>query len=406
MSAAGSAAAAGGGRWLTPARLVMAAFFLQAVVLNNWFPRIPDIQAALDIGPAELSLALLGMPIGGFIATMLSGRIIERLSARRAMMGAFVVFGVMQLLPGWAWNVPSLFVALLLMGLSYVVMDVAANVEATRIQAVLGRRILSTCHGFWSLGSMLGLIIGSAFAEFGVETRWHLLIVQLLVAPVGVWVASRLPFFTTEREPGAPRAPVISLPTLSMVGLCIFAFGVILGELTTRNWGAVYLQDVLGASPAGTGVGFAAFSIGMVVFRLLGDRLADKYGPVALGRFCAAMAILGVVAVVFAGNLPIAIAGLGLLGVGVSVGFPLAVSAAASLRERTPAANVAALSLVAYSSTLVGPPLVGFVAESGGLRVGLAAILPLMILSALFAGSLRRRDWRAATGVPLPGFPD
>lgn len=389
MTTATSRAAAGA-PWLTPARLVMAVFFLQAATLNNWFPRIPDVQAHLGLGPAELSLALLGMPIGGFIATTLTARLIEHLSARRTIVLGFIVYSAIQVLPGWAWNLPSLFVALLLMGASYVSMDVAANVEATRIQALIGRRIVSTCHGFWSLGSMLGLVAGAAFAQAGIETRWHLLVVALVMAPIGVAVTRYLPTLQRVAEEGAARAAVITLPTASMTGLCVFAFGVILGELTTRNWGAVYLREVLGATAAGTGVGYAAFSVGMATFRLTGDRLADRFGPVALGRFCAAAAVAGVLAVIFAPNLAVAVVGFAALGVGVSVGFPLAVSAAASLRERTPAANVASLSLIAYSSTLVGPPLVGFVAESGGLRVGIAAILPLMILSALFAGSLRR----------------
>jgi MFS family permease len=369
----------------------MAAFFVQAVALNNWFPRIPDVQNALGIGPAELSLALLGMPVGGFIATTLAARIVERLTARRTIMAGFCVFGVMSMLPGWAWSVPTLFVALLLMGISYVVMDVATNVEATRIQAAIGRRILSTCHGFWSLGSMLGLVMGAGFAQAGIDTRWHLLIVALVVVPAGVAVAQRMPTFAHALEANAARAPMMSFPTVSMAALCIFAFGVILGELTVRTWGAVYLRDVLGATPAGTGVGYAAFSLGMAIFRLTGDRLADRLGPVLLGRTCAGIAVAGVLAVVFAANLPVAVIGFAFLGVGVSVGFPLAVSAAAAIPERTPAANVASLSLIAYSSTLIGPPLVGFVAESGGLRLGLAAILPLMVLSALFAGSLRRR---------------
>jgi MFS family permease len=374
----------------TPARLVMAVFFLQAATLNNWFPRIPDVQAQLGLGPADLSLALLGMPIGGFVATTLTARLIEHLSARNTIVLGFLVYGVAQTLPGWAWNLPSLFVALLLMGATYVSMDVAANVEATRIQAVIGRRIVSTCHGFWSLGSMLGLVAGAAFAQAGIAPRWHLLVVALVMAPIGVAVTRFLPTLPRVAEEGAARAAIVTLPTISMVGLCIFAFGVILGELTTRNWGAVYLREVLGATAAGTGVGYAAFSLGMATFRLAGDRLADRFGPVGLGRFCAAAAVTGVLAVIFAPNLAIAVVGFAALGIGVSVGFPLAVSAAAALPERTPAANVASLSLIAYSSTLVGPPLVGFVAESGGLRLGVAAILPLMILSALFAGSLKR----------------
>jgi MFS family permease len=386
-----SSAATWADAWLTPPRLVMAVFFAQAVLLNNWFPRIPDVQAHLGIGPAELSLALLGMPIGGFIATTLAARVVERLTARRTIVAGFIVYSLMQMLPGWAWSVPTLFGALFFMGASYVVMDVAANVEATRIQAVIGRRIISTCHGFWSLGSMLGLVMGAGFAQAAIETHWHLLLVGIVAAPIGIAFARRLPVFTREVQASEARAPVIVLPTAAMAGLCIFAFGVILGELTTRNWGAVYLREVLGASAAGTGVGYAAFSLGMATFRLAGDRLADRFGPVALGRFCAAMAIVGVLAVIFAGNLPVAVVGFAALGVGVSIGFPLAVSAAAALPERTPATNVASLSLIAYSSTLVGPPLVGFVAETGGLRLGLAAILPLMVLSALFAGSLKRK---------------
>ncbi|MCR4281569.1 MAG: MFS transporter [Bauldia sp.] len=377
--------------WLTPARLAMAVFFIQAAALNNWFPRIPDIQAKLGIGPAELSIALLAMPIGGFIATTLAARIIEHLSARRTILFGFLVYLLMQLLPGWAWNVPSLFAALFLMGASYVVIDVAANVEATRIQDAVGRRILSTCHGFWSLGSMVGLVAGAGFAQADIDTRWHLLVVAVVIAPIGALFTRRLPVFARATEADVARAPFVALPTASMAGLCIFAFGVILGELTTRNWGAVYLRDVLGASAAATGVGYAAFSLGMAIFRLTGDRLADRFGPVALGRFCAGTAIVGVLAVIFAGSLPMAVVGFAALGVGVSVGFPLAVSAAAALGERTPATNVASLSLIAYSGSLIGPPLVGFVAESGGLRLGLAAILPLMVLSALFAGSLRRR---------------
>lgn len=380
-----------GGGLLTPARLAMAAFLLQAVMLNNWFPRIPDVQAQLGIGPGELSLALLGMPVGGFVSTMLAARIVERLTARWAIALGFIAFGLMQLLPGWAPNVPTLFAVLFLMGVTYVVMDVATNIEATRIQAGLGRRILSTCHGFWSIGSMIGLVMGSAFAEYDIDTRWHQLAVALTVVPLGVLTAAILPVVRRTLDLSEPRSAVIVFPTVAMIPLCIFAFGVVMTELTTRNWGAVYLRDVLAATPAGTGVGFAAFSIGMIVFRLVGDRLADRFGGTAVGRVCAGAAVAGVLAVVVAPNLAVAVVGFGLLGVGVSVGFPLAVSAAAALPERTPAANVASLSLIAYSSTLIGPPLVGFVAESLDLRWGLAAILPVMILGALFAGSLGRR---------------
>ena len=128
----------------------------------------------------------------------------------------------------------------------------------------------------------------------------------------------------------------------------------------------------------------------MALGRLAGDRLTDSLGPVALGRFCAFIGVAGMAALAFANGLPMALAGFAALGFGVSVGFPLAVTAAAAHTDRPPAINVASVALIAYSGSLVGPPLVGFVADGAGLRIGLASLLPLMVLSALFAGALGR----------------
>ena len=375
---------------LAPQRLIMAMFFVQAAALNNWFPRIPDIQAQLGLTPGQLAIALLGMPIGGLIGTAIAARVIEKITARQTLGYGFIFYGAIAVLPGWAWSLPALFAILFMAGIAYVIIDVAANVEATRIQDAIGRRILATCHGFWSLGSVLGLVAGSAFAEWQVEVRWHLLVAILVIVPIGFVIARALPQFEPKPANERVRPPFAALPSLPMLGLCVFAFGAIVGELTARNWGAVYLRETIGASAAATGVGFAAFSLFMTAGRLAGDRLTDRFGIVTLGRVCAALAVIGVVALVAANNLFLAVIGLAAMGAGVSVAFPLAITAAAGFGGgRSPAVNVAALSLVAYSGSLIGAPLVGFVADQWGLRVGLAAILPLVVLSAVFAGSLR-----------------
>jgi MFS family permease len=373
----------------TPARLVMLTFFIQSAEVNNFYPRIPDIQQHLGIGPAQLAIAMLGMPVGGFIGTMLVARVIEKLTARGAIMAGYCLFTVCQVLPGWAWSVASLTVVLFLMGGTYVIIDISTNVEAARIQEEGRKRIMATCHGFWSLGSMLGVVMGFQFAEFGIDPRWHLLITGVLILPLGLWVASGLP--RIERQVAAERAPMVSLPSKAMIGLCIFAFGVLLAELTTRNWGAVYLREVIGTSPGIAAIAFGSFSLFMAIGRLGGDYLTDRYGPVALGRFCAVMAVIGVGILLVASNIWIATLGFAALGIGVSVGFPLAVTAAAGLGDRPPSVNVASLAVIAYLGSIVGPPLVGFIAQGAGLRWGLAAILPLMALSALFGGSLRKR---------------
>ncbi len=274
------------------------------------------------------------------------------------------------------------------MGVSYVIVDVAMNVEAARIQDAVGRRIMNTCHGFWSLGAVVGSVMGGQFAEASVPTWLHLLIVGIIVLPFGLLVVRALPMLPAENAAPAGKRPIIAFPTIALAGVCIYVFGAVLAELSARNWGAAFLRDALGTSAAATGWALGALSLTMAMGRLAGDRLTDRFGPVALGRICAFAAVAGMAALVASNGLVPALFGFAALGFGVSVGFPLAVTAAAAYRDRPPAINVASVALIAYSGSLVGPPLVGFVADGAGLRIGLASLLPLMVLSALFAGAL------------------
>ncbi len=398
MTASPGAPAAAGAAWMTPPRLIMAVFFVQAAALTNWFPRIPDVQQRLGLSPGALSLCLIGMSIGALVMTVFSGPLIARYSPRTMMAAGMVAFYTSLTLQGWAWNGPSLFAFQLAMGVSYVTVDVSMNVEAARIQDAAGRRIMSTCHAFWSIGSVVGSLTGGQFAEASVPTWLHLLIVGAVALPLGLAPVGALPRLARPQPAATGRRPIVALPTLGLVGLCIFAFGAILAELSTRNWGAVFLREVIGTSAAATGWALAAFSLMMAVGRLFGDRLADRFGPVALGRICAVAAVAGIAALVLADGLVVALVGFAAIGFGVSVGYPLSVSAAATHGGRPAALNVASLSLIAYSGSLVGPPLVGFIADGAGLRVGLAALLPLMVLSALFAGALEPPKKTAETG--------
>src|SRR6185503_724406 len=97
--------------FFTPARLGMAVFFMQAMTLANWVPRIPDVQAKLALTPGELASALLGMPIGSLLALLASGTLIERITARRTVFLGFFIYLLFLQLVGWAWTLASLFAA-------------------------------------------------------------------------------------------------------------------------------------------------------------------------------------------------------------------------------------------------------------------------------------------------------
>ncbi|MEP2742687.1 MFS transporter [Bauldia litoralis] len=388
--AAGQGAGRASGGLVTPARLIMAVFFLQPLTLANWLPRIPDVAEALDLSHRALAVGLIGLPLGMFLGISVAGPLIERLTARRTILLAFVALCVAMPLPGFAPNVPMLFIALFLMGVTFALTDVGMNVEAARIEIGLGHRIMNTCHGFWSLGSMVGALMSGGIGELGIATGPHLVLVALILLPIGLATAHALPQFAPVPVVRSERAPTFALPSLTLLGLCLYVFGTVMVEQVARNWGGVFLNEVLDASPAAIGLSIGALSLFMAIGRFLGDPLSDRFGAVPLARGFGILAIAGIVLTVTAGGMVQAVAGFVAMGLGVSVGFPLAISAAAARTDRPPATNVAALAFFAYSSSLVGPTLVGFVSEDAGLRIGLASILPLVVLSTLLAGHLRR----------------
>ncbi len=378
------------------ARLIMALYFVYSFVLSNWLIRIPDVQHALGLEPAGLALCLLGMPIGLVCAMVFSGPIVEALGPSRAIRYGFFGYALPLLLPGFAFTPSMLFVALLLVGIGMGPLEVAMNVAADRIGTSIGRTVMSRCHGFWSLGLMAGGVTGSAAATLGIAPGPHIAMATIFVLAASQLLVLWLPMLgPTAPTPGGEKAPVFVLPPKNIVALCLFAFGMLLVEGAVTDWSAIYLRDVFGQSPPVTGFAFTAFGMLMAGGRLAGDFLSTRFGPVALARVCCLVGLVGLLAMVLATGPLMVVVGAAAAGFGVSIVFPLAVTAAAS-RDGSSAVNVAALSLLSFSGFMVGPPVIGFVAEAFGLRLGLATLLLAAAMSLFLAGEVRVRPKRGA----------
>jgi MFS family permease len=381
------------------ARLIMGLFFVYAGSMSNWLIRIPDVQLKLGLSPAALSVCLLGVPVGLVTSMAFSGALVERMGPRRAIKVGFILLLVPLLLPGFATTPTLLFLALVLVGLGMGPLEVALNVMADRIGRSIGRTVMSRCHAFWSFGFMAGGLTGSIAATYGVPPGIHMAIVVATVFVVGEVLATRLPLANVI-DSGEPKtkSPVFVVPSPKIVLLCLFAFGMLLVEGGIADWSAIYLRDVFGAKPPVTGFAFTAFGLVMALGRLAGDWLSMRYGAVMMARVCCGVGLIGLLAMVFAVEPVLVIIGAGLTGFGVSIIFPLAVTAAAS-REGPAAVNVAALSLLSFSGFLIGPPVIGFVAEIGGLRLGMATLLLAAIMSLLLSGEVRPRK-ASSTAAP------
>jgi len=380
-------------------RLIMTVFFVQALAFGAWLPRIPDIQARLGLSAAELGYALLGLPVGLLIALPFVSIVVGRIGGRTAMLWSLPTFIVAICLPAFAPNGLLLFLALAIAGLAMSTIELAMNIVADETEKRDGVAIMSRCHGFWSLGMMVGSLTGAAAAHWGLPPQVSIPAIAVLALLVGPAVAMRLP-----RDPAlgstSGEAPVSGLfiPGAIMLGICIVALASNILEGAAADWSAVYLRQVLGADPGAAGLGYAAYSLLMAVGRFNGDWVRSRWGAAAVARACYTVALIGLLLVVFAPDYPWALAGFALAGFGGSVGVPLAVSAAASASGHTPAANVALVSLVSLVGFLLTPPIVGSLAELFGLRAALGSLLlPVFVVAIAVAFTLARRPSAPAT---------
>tara|TARA_R110002020_G_scaffold39797_7_gene117832 strand:- start:142 stop:1323 length:1182 start_codon:yes stop_codon:yes gene_type:complete len=380
---------------LSPQRLTMLIFFLQPIAFGSWLPRIPDVQQALGLGPQGLAIALLGLPCGTLLTLPFAGPLVGRIGPRRAIVIGMVLYSLATCLPALAPNPSLLFVALMLAGSSLSFVELGLNVQADLVEKSSGAVIMTTSHGFWSVGIMLGSLLGSGLAGLGLTASLAIALVAAMVLPLALLVATALPVIQAAIPGDEKQRSAWAFPSWALLGICCFVFGITMTEGAMADWSAIFLRDALGAQAGTVGLGYAVFAMMVAAGRFGGDRLKRRFGAVTTARICGSLALCGAAILFIAPSTPIALVGFGIIGLGVSVGFPLAVTAAASLTDRTASANVAILSFVALLGFLVGPPVIGFVAEHADMRLAIACLVPVLLASLLLSG-------RLATSKPSP----
>ena len=368
--------------FLTPQRLTMMVFFLQPIAFGSWLPRIGDVQLSLGLGPSGLALALLGLPCGTLLTLPFAGPLVGRIGPRAAILIGYVLYTLAMCLPALAPDPTLLFVALMLAGSTISFVELGLNVQADAVEKATGTVIMTTAHGCWSVGIMAGSLVGSGMAAIGLAPQLAIPLVGVCILPLALLVASRLPppapepalEAKTERRRWTP-------PSWALLGICCFVFGITMTEGAMADWSAIFLRDALAADAGTVGLGYAVFAALVAAGRFGGDSLKRRFGAVVTARICGVLAVLGAGLLYVAPTVPVALLGFATIGIGVSVGFPLAVTAAAALTDRSAASNVAVLSFVALLGFLVGPPVIGFVAEHTDIRLGIACLVPVLIAS-------------------------
>lgn len=357
-------------------------FFLLGVLYASWVARIPSIRDHLQLDAATLSIVLLCCGIGGVGSFPLAAWLNAHYGARRAAWYT----GVMMLLSlpglGYVSSLPALMLLGMLYGATSSCFDVAINTLGTAVEKQSGRSIMSLLHAWFCVGTFSGSLLGSAVAAFEVAPLWHFLALSVLFCAPLYWSCKTLP---DDRPAPDPDRRIFAIPQghLAVLGLIVFCCAIVEGSIA--DWSGLYMKDHMGADDGGAPLAYAAFAGMMLLTRLVGDRLKERWSArrmVVLGALLASVSVFAAVAAV---NIPMAILGFAMTGAGVAVAFPFVVSAAG--RHGTVA--LAGVATLGYSGSLVGPPVIGFLAHGFGLPAALAFVGVLCCAVALAAGSAR-----------------
>ena len=381
-----------------PSRAVALTFSLVSLFVGSWFARIPEVQAALGLSEAALGLVLLGMPLGTLAVMPLTGWLVPRWGAGPVTFAAGLVQGVPFLLLPLATSALSLAGVLVAVGAFNGTLNVAMNARANAVEESRDVSILSTCHGFFSVGGMVGAGVGSGAAALSLPFGWHFALLVAGAAAVMLLHRGALVGGPTRRQPG----PVVAVPPPALAGLAALLFCVLLAEGAVSNWSAVYLRTGLGASAGVAGLGYAAFSGAMALGRLHGDRLLDRFATRRVVQTGAAGAALGLGGGVLLAHPAAGIAGFFVQGLGFAVLVPVLFRAAARTPGLAPGTSIAAVASAGYVGLFTGPPLLGVVADTLSLSWAMGVVAALAGLVALGAGPVLGRAAAASRSDASP----
>lgn len=351
---------------------VTAFYFAQGICFSTWASRIPQIKTSLDLSDAQLGTVLLALPLGQMLTMPFSGRLSTRFGSRRMLRIMGLAYAVQLTNIGLASNLWQLMLCLFGFGICGNMSNIAVNIQGVLAEQRYDRPIMTSFHGAWSAAGVAGALLGLLMSSLHVPTYTHLWIGAGIAILINQLLHRRLvPGAGARKGPGAKTLlrPDPILLQLGLIGFCSMA-----AEGAMFDWSGVYFKDVVKTSPALVPLGYASFMLMMAGGRFVGDRLIQRFGRQRVMQVCGLFISAGLGLSVLLPTIYTCIPGFMMVGIGVSVMVPSVYSLAGRL-SRLPAGRALAFtSGISYFGFLMGPPLIGYIAELSSLRYSYAVI--------------------------------
>jgi len=354
-------------------------FFVLGVVMAGFAPLVPLIKARLDVDEGTLGLLLLCVGLGSMVAMPFAGALTSRFGCRRVIVAGAVVMVAAFPLLAVLDTIPTIAVAILVLGASLGLVDVTMNIQAVLVERDSGRPMMSGFHGLFSVGGMTGAGGLSLVLSLGLPTLVAAIVLSVVAAVATLLI---IPGLLPYGDRSSEKHPLFVLPrgTVLLIGvLCLFTF---LAEGSVLDWSGVFLTTLRGADIGTAGLGYAAFAVAMTICRLAGDRIRAALGERTVLLGGGLIGALGFLIVLAVPSFEAGLVGYFLVGVGASNLVPVLFSAAGRSKDMPSGLAVTAVSTLGYLGLLAGPAVIGFVAHATSLPVAFALLAAAFIVVA------------------------
>ncbi|MGW6058098.1 MFS transporter [Streptomyces sp. NPDC055189] len=392
-------------------------FFLPGISMSSWVTRTPDVRDQLGVSTGQMGLVLFGLSVGSMGGILCSGRLVSRFGTRPVIaVGTGLIVASMLVIGGGSTvpSAPMVAAGLCLFGVGMGACEVAVNVDGADVERLTDSVIMPTLHGCFSLGTVIGGLAGMAATAADFPVFWHLAVVTAISAGILVHALRAIPAGTGTSD--TPRAAGTAQPAgprvwkdrrLLLIGGIVLAMA--LAEGAANDWLPLLMVDGHGLDAALGSLVFVGFAAAMTLGRFSGTFFLNRFGRTAVIRASAISGAIGLVLVIFSDSAAVAAAAVLFWGLGTSLGFPVALSAAGdSGPDQT--ARVSLVATIGYVAFLVGPPSLGFLGDHYGLRSAMVVVLVFVAAAIALAPAAGPRSPAVAHGgspqdTP-PGSPD
>ena len=368
---------------------VSAFFFCQGLCFASWASRIPDIKTTLQLSDAALGSILFALPAGQLTAMPFSGRLVTHFGSKKVLRICVVLYAICLTNIGLATQAWHLAAGLFMFGICGNMCNISVNTQAIGAEKLYERPIMTSFHGVWSIAGFTGAAIGLLMMAQNISPYIHFWIIAALVF---VTIVTTQKYLQWGRAAPAEKKSFFSKPDAILVQLGVIGFFSMASEGAMFDWSGVYFKDVVHAPASFIALGYLCFMIAMAFGRFIGDKLIAKHGRPKMLRISGILISTGLFTSVIFPNIITATIGFLIVGFGVSSIVPMVFSAAGKHSKIPPGMALAAVSSISFLGFLMGPPLIGYIAELFGLRYSFAVIGLLGVTISLMVSKIKALD--------------